>query len=181
MRPSPEATMPVATIVSLKPEPQRFPCKTPVIESDLARKTRAGMRRPRKTDPALIAQRCSKGRAVMQVPGNRMSVNIQRALAGAFVDRILSDAEVEGISAPCAEIKSIESKSLNEGYWLAVCGKPRGPDLHRLPAGISRAAGAPGIHQQVAEPPRSAAARESHAKKPDFVSSPRREGGVDFV
>src|SRR5271157_4394671 len=97
------------------------------------------MRRSRKTDPALGAQRRAKGGAVVQVPGNRMSVNIQRAPAGTVLDPLIADSEVERGLASGAEIKTIQGKSLNEGLRLAIGRKPRGPDLNRLPAWISGA------------------------------------------
>ncbi len=175
MGPDPVVAMPVSTIMSLHPKPQRVPDKTPAIESDPPRKARVGMRRSRKTDPALGAQRRAKGGAVVQVPGNRMSVNFQRAPAGTVLDPLIADSEVEWGLASGAEIKTIQGKSLNEALRLALRRKPRSPDLNRIPAWISGAPATARIHQQIAEPPRSATARQSHAKKPDFVTAPRRD------
>ncbi len=175
MCPDPVVAMPVSTIMSLHAKPQRVPDKTPAIESDPPRETRVGMRRSRKTDPALGAQRGPKGGEVVQVPGNRVSVNFQHAPAGAVFDPLVADSEVERGLASGAEIKTIQGKSLNEGLRLAFGWKPRGPDLNRLPPRISGAPASSRIHQQIAEPPRSAAARQSHAKKPDFVTAPRRD------
>ena len=102
-----------------------------------------------------------------------MSVNFQRALAGAVFDPLVADSEVKRGVASGAEIKTIRGKSLDEGLRPTFRRKPRGPDLHRLPTWISGTPASSGIHQQVPEPPRSAAARESHAKKPDLVTAPR--------
>ena len=55
MRPSPEVTMPVPTVMPLNSEPQRASIKTPVIKGDLSRKNRVGMRGSRESNPALIA------------------------------------------------------------------------------------------------------------------------------
>jgi len=104
-----------------------------------------------------------------------MSVDFQRALAGAVFDPLVADSEVEWGLASGAEIKTIQGKSLNEALRLAFGRKPRGPDLNRLPPWISGAPASSRIHQQVPEPPRSAAARQSYAKKPDFATAPRRD------
>ena len=104
-----------------------------------------------------------------------MAVNLQRALAGTVFDPLVADSEVERGLASGAEIKTIQGKSLNEGLRLAFGRKPRGPDLNWLPARISGAPAAARIHQQIPEPPGSAAVRQSHAKKPDFVTAPRRD------
>ena len=175
MCPGPKVAMPVSTIVSLKPEPQRVSCKTPVIEGNPPRKTGVGMRRSRKTDPALVAQRHSKGGAVAQIPGNRMTVNFQRAAAGAVFDSIVTDSEVEWGLTSSADIKTFKRKSLNEALRLRFRRKPCGPDLNRHPAWISGAPAPSSIHQQIAEPPRSAAVRQPYAQKPDFVTATRRE------
>jgi len=173
MRPGPGVAMPVSTIMSLHPEPQRVPGKSPLIESDLPGKTRVGMRRSRKTNPALIAQRDPKGRAVVQIPRDRMPRNFQRAPAGVVFDPVVADSEVEWGLASGAEIKTVQGKSLNEGLRLAFGRKPCGPDLNWHPPWISGAPAAPRIHQQVAEPPRSTGC-QSYTKKPDFVTAAHR-------
>jgi hypothetical protein len=147
MCPGPGVAMPVSTIMSLHTEPQRIPCKTAAVKSDPSRKTRVGMRRSRKADPALGAQRNPKGGAVVQVPGNRMSLNFQRPLAGTVIDLLVADSEVEWSLAPGAEIKTLQGESLNEGLRLAFGRKPCGPDLNWLPARISGAPTSSRIHQ----------------------------------
>jgi len=110
-----------------------------------------------------------------------MSLNLQRALAGIVSDSKLVDSEVERGLASSAEIETVRGKSLNEALRFARRRKPCGPDLNRLPARISSASASPQVHQQIAEPPRSTATRQSYAKKPDFVTAPHRDQRIDFV
>ena len=173
--------MPVPTIMSLHTEPQRISCKTATVKSDPPRKARVRVRRSRKTDPALGAQRSSKGGAVVQIPGNRMPLNFQRPLAGAVIDPMAADSEVKRGLASGAEIETVQGKSPNEGLRTAFGRKPCRPDLNRLAARISGATTSPGIQQQIPEPPRTTSLRQSYTKKPDFVTAPRRDRGIDFV
>jgi len=104
-----------------------------------------------------------------------MPLNFQRALAAVVFDSKVTDSEVEWGLASGAEIKTLPGKSLNEGFRRAFWRKPCGPDLKRFAARISYAAAAPRIHQQIAKPPRSFAARQSYTQKPDFVTAARRD------
>ena len=104
-----------------------------------------------------------------------MSFNFQRAAAKAVFDTIVTDSEVEWGLASGAEIKAFQRKSLNEALRLPFRRKPCGPDLNRHPTWISGAPAASSVHQQIPEPPRSAAACQPHAQKPYFVTAARRE------
>ena len=107
MSPSPEFALPVSTVVSLNSETQRFPIEPLAIQGDLTGKYGVRMRGTGKSNPTLIAQRPPKGRTVLQIPGNRMPLNFQRALARSVIDMLIADLEVEGSLAPAAEIDAV--------------------------------------------------------------------------
>ena len=104
-----------------------------------------------------------------------MSLSLQRTLAGVVFNPLSTDSEVEWGLTFGAEIKTFQGKSLNEALRLAFRRKPCSPDLNGLPAWISGAPAAPRIHQQIPEPPRSTAVRQSYAQKPDLVTAARRK------
>ena len=97
MRPRPEIAMPVSAVMPLHSEPQRISRKGSSIERDLPRKNRVGMWRTREANPALVAQGHAECRAVAQVPGDQMSVQLQAPLAGIFADAVIFNAKVKRI------------------------------------------------------------------------------------
>lgn len=76
MCPGPEIAMPVSTVMSLHAEPERVACRSSTIEDNLAGKNRIGMRRPRETDPAFVAQCYAKSGTIVQIPGDSVSVDL---------------------------------------------------------------------------------------------------------
>src|ERR1700747_552650 len=55
MHPRPELAVPISTIVTLHPVAQRFAAERIVVQSNLSRKNRIRMRRPRKSNPTFAA------------------------------------------------------------------------------------------------------------------------------
>jgi len=178
MRPSPEVAMPVSAVVSLHSKPQGVPLKTPAIQRDLSGKTSVGMRGSRESNPALIAQGDTKRGSILQIPCNRVPLNFQPSPAGALSDFLGTDAEVERILFSGAEIQTSPGKSLNETLRFSILRKPRRPHLDGHPARVAGATAPTRIHQQIAEPPRPAALRQSQTNKPDFVTAAGREGRI---
>ena len=179
--PGPEAAMPVSAIVSLHSEAQRVSGETPAIEGDLPEKKRIGVRRARETNPAFVAQRYAKRRTVVQVPGDRVPINLQGSVAGIFSDPIVANSKVKRSLPFAAEIQALQRKSLNEGLRLRARREPSSPYLSRLRLEISIAAASPRIHQQITEPPCTIAVRQSHPNKPHFVPATDRQSGEHFV
>ncbi len=110
-----------------------------------------------------------------------MSLNFEASTAGCFADFVGADSEVEWALSSIAQIEIRQPKSPNETQRLILPRKPRGPNLNRHPARMVRTAAASRIHQQISEPPRSAAIRQSHTNKPDFVTSLARETGISLI
>ena len=104
-----------------------------------------------------------------------MSIDFQSSAASIFLDFIFSGAKVERAFSAPAKIQTVEGKSLYETLWSTVARKPRGPDLNRHPARVSRTSVATGIHEQIPEPPRSTSIGHSNTKKPDFVAAVDRK------
>jgi len=181
MRPSPEVAMPVSTIVSLNSDPQRASVKTPPIQRDPARKDSIGMRSSREADPAFIAERDAKRRTIIQIPCNCVPLNFEYASTGILADLVLADSKVEGILAFATEIQSLQGKSLNEALRFPTLRKPGRPDLYWQSPEITNATATAGIHQQIPEPPRSRAVRESQSKKPHFIPAPGGKRRIQFV
>ncbi len=181
MGPSPEVTMPVSAVVSLYSESQRISFKRPLVQSDLSGKRCVGMRRSRESNPALAAQCDAKSRMILQVPGELMSLKFQASTARCFANFVAADSEVEWVLSSTAQIDIRQRKSPNETLRFILPRKPHGPHLNRHPARSVRAAAAPGIHQQISEPPCPAAICQSHTNKPDFVTSLARETGISLV
>lgn len=100
-----------------------------------------------------------------------MSVHFQRSHAGIFVDAIVSNSKVKRTLPSAADVQSLQRKSPDEALRLPACWKPRGPHLHGHPLGVSGTAASSGIHQQIPEPPCSAAVRQSHTEKPDLITA----------
>src|SRR5208283_811964 len=100
-----------------------------------------------------------------------MSLNFQVSSAGCFANFVGADSEVEWVLSSIAQTEIRQRKPPNETLRFIPPRKPHSPHLNRHPARIVRAATAPGIQQQISEPPRSAAIRQSHTNKPDFVTS----------
>jgi len=90
-----------------------------------------------------------------------MSVNCQRSPAGVLLNPIAADEKVERIFPAGAELQTVQPKRLNEALRLSLPRKPRRPDLNRHPTRISGATASPGIHQQIAEPPRATSVGQS--------------------
>jgi len=181
MSPSPEVTMPVSAVVSLYSESQRISLKLALVQRDLSGKRCVGMRRSRESNPALAAQCDAKRRMILQLPGEFMSLNFQASTAECLANFVSGDSEVEWVLSSIAQIEIRQRKSLNETLRFILPRKPHGPHLNRHPARIVRAAAAPRIHQQISEPPRSAAVRQSHTNKPDFVTSLARETRISLI
>ncbi len=120
--------MPVSAVVSLHSGSQRIPPKTPAIEiaaiyvpaaikaiyGDLAGKERVGMRSARKSDPSLVAQCNAKTGTPLQIPRNRVPINLQIPPAGILVDFVVANSEMKWILSSRAQIKTFKGKSLNE-------------------------------------------------------------------
>ncbi len=88
-----------------------------------------------------------------------MFVNFQASSAEGLANLVGADSEVEWTLSSAAQMEIRQSKSLNKTPWFTLPRKPSGPHLNRHPARIFRATAAPRIHQQISEPPRSAAIR----------------------
>ena len=181
MRPGPEIAMPVSTVMSLHAEPEWVAAITPAIEDNLARKSRVGMRRPRETDPAFVAQRYAKRGMVVQIPGDGVSVDLQGAAAGILFDCIVAMSKTKRSLPARAKLQILRRKSLNEALRLSVPRKPRSPYLNRHSAWVPGATAAPGIHQQIPEPPGTTPIRQSETKKPYFVAAANRKSGENFI
>jgi hypothetical protein len=181
MSPSPVAAMPVSAVVSLYSESERISLKLPPVQGDPSRKRCVGMRRSRESNPALAAQCDAKRRMILQVPGELMSLHFEASTAGGFANFVGADSEVEWVLSSIAQIEIRQGKSANETLRFILPRKPHGPHLKRHSARIVRAAAAPRIHQQISEPPRSAAIRQAHTNKPDFVTSLARETAISLI
>src|SRR5580704_8734216 len=105
-----------------------------------------------------------------------MPANLQRSSTGIFVDRIFAKLKAERAAAFGAKLQAVERKSLNQTLRFPLRREPRRPQLNRHPAGISGATVSPRIHQQITEPPRTAAVRQSHAQEPHFIALTCRAG-----
>ncbi len=190
MGPSPELTMPVSAVVSLHSGSQRIPPKTPAIDiaaiylpaisikaiyRDLAGKKRVRMRSARKSDPSLVAQRNAKRGTPLQIPRNRVPINLQVPPAGILAHFVVANSEMKWILSSRAQIKTFKGKSLNEAQRFFIPRKPGGPNLDWHPARVTRAAAPSRIHQQISEPPGPDAVRQSQTNKPDFVTASGRE------
>ena len=108
----------------------------------------------------------------MQVPSNRAPSYLQCSSAGVLADSVFADLEVEWILPSGAEIQTLQGKSLNEALRFPIPRKPCGPHLDGHPLRVACATTPSGIHQQISEPPRPAAIRQSQTNKPDFVTAP---------
>ena len=110
-----------------------------------------------------------------------MSPKFQASSAGSLANFVGADSEVEWILPPGAKIEIRQRKSLNKTLRFTILRKPGGPHLDRHSARIFRATAAPRIHQQIPEPPRSAAVCQSHTTKPNFITAACEKGGISFV
>jgi len=173
--PSPEVAMPVSAVVSLHSEPQRIARKAPAIKHDLAGKKRVGMRGSRESNPALVAQRDPKCGTTVQVPRNCVPRNLHFSSARVLADFMVADLEVERTLPAGAELQTLQRKFLREALRFSIPRKPRGPHLDGHPTRVACATAPAGIHQQISEPPRPAAVRQSQTNKPDFVAAPGRK------
>src|SRR5579871_4615438 len=117
----------------------------------------------------------------MQVPRNGMTVNLQQAPAGVFIDPNAANSKMKRTLPPAAEVHCRKRESLNEALRITTSRKPRGPDLNRHSSWVPGAAVSPRIHQQIAKPPRSAPVQQSHTHKPHFIPAPHRQRGECFV
>ena len=181
VRPSPEVAVTVSAVVSLHSESQRLPGKRPPIQRNPPRKKRVRMRRPRKSDPPLVAHRETKRRTVMQVPRDRVTVNLQGSAARALVNSVVAHLEMKRILPAPAKLQSLQRESLNEALRLPLRRKPRSPNLYRHPARIACATAPPRIHQQISKPPSPAPIGQSQPNKPDFIPSPHRQRRIHFI
>ncbi len=89
--------MPIAAVVSLHSVPKWIAGKTTSIKRNVTGKECVRVRRPRKTNPALTAQGHMKCRAIAKVPGDRMSIYLQRSLTRIFFDSIVLDSKTKRI------------------------------------------------------------------------------------
>src|ERR1043166_2831071 len=106
--------MPVSAVVSLNAKAQGIAGKLAIVEGDLSGKCGVGMWAARKANAALIAQGDAKGGAVLQVPGDRVPVHVERASTAIFLDAVAVYAEIKGSAPLTAEFQAIEVKSLNK-------------------------------------------------------------------
>ena len=172
MRPSPEVAMPVSAVVSLHSEAQRIAFEAPAIERDLAGKKRVGMRRSRESNPALVAQRDAKCGTIADSHEIAWPSTSNAPWQEFSPISLLPILEVEWILPSGAEMQAFQGKSLNEALRLSIPRKPRGPHLNGHSARVACATAPARIHQQISEPPRPAAVRQSQTNKPDFVTAP---------
>jgi hypothetical protein len=72
----------------------------------------------------------------------------------------------------------LRKNSLFVGFW-----QTRNPAiyLNRHSALVPEATAAPGIHQQIAEPPGTTPIRQSHTNEPYFVAAADRKSGENFI
>src|SRR5215470_9418631 len=180
VRPRPEATMPIATIVSLHSHPEWIPGPRSLIECDLAGKFGVGVRRARKADPSLAAQCDAKIGAIPQVPRNPVSFRLKRSAAKVLPNFVIGDMKSEWTLSLRAKVQLVQWISFNEGLRFSVPGKPRRPHLHGHAPSLLGASRASRIHEQITEPPRPTI-RQSHPQEPYFVAAPRRNGRIHFV
>src|SRR5260370_30351213 len=96
VRPGPEVAVPVSAVVPLHPVPQRLPAKGTIIQYDLAREHRIGMRRARKTDPTLAAEFRAKGRSVSQIPADSLPANLDAPAAFVLTNPVLANPQEKG-------------------------------------------------------------------------------------
>ena len=181
MRPSPEATMPVAAIVALQAKSQWLPFEPRAVESDVSGKRCVGMGRARKPNPALAAQRDPKRGGVAEVPFDLVSIDPQPTTAGILIDGVVRDGKLKGRSTLGTELKSAERETLDEAFRFCVSRKPCCPDLDRHTQGVASATVSARIQQQIAEPPGAAAVGKAKAEEPNLVSAPNRERRVGMV
>ena len=163
VRPSPEVAMAESAVVSLHAEPERVSGKSAAVERDLAGENRIGVRGTREANPALVAQGHAKRGAVAETPRNDMAVDFQSSPAGIFPDLDAANSKVKRSLPSSANVQSGQRESLNQAQRFPARREPGRPHLNGHSLQVSGAAAAPGIHQQIAKPPRAAAVGESHA------------------
>src|SRR5579859_1617443 len=110
-----------------------------------------------------------------------MPGDVQCSAAVILVDSVVADVKAKRSLPFGAQVQPLQRKSLNEALRLAIRRKPCCPNLNRQPDRISLAPVSPRIHQQITKPPRAAAIRQAHAKKPYFVAAAQRQRGEDFI
>lgn len=165
--------MTVAAVVALQTEGKRISTECPAIEFDLAGEHGVGMRRSGKADPTFITQRYLKGGVVQQAPCDLMTIDTKRPAARAFVNCIVGNTEMKWRFCRAHNFDFITRKSLNEALRRPSRRKPRRPDLRRRSKGISVAAIASGIHEQVTKPTRAGAVGETETQEPYLVAATR--------
>jgi hypothetical protein len=110
-----------------------------------------------------------------------VSVDLQCSPAGILFDCVAAVSKMKWVLAACAEFQTVQRISLNKTLRFPVPRKPRGPYLNRHSALGSGATATPGIHQEIAEPPRTTPIRQSETNKPDFIAATDGRRGVNFV
>ena len=110
-----------------------------------------------------------------------MAINFQGSPARILINVVAANSQMKRRLLSAAEIQSFQQESLDEALRLTTCGKPCCPNLNGHSMRISDAAVAPGVHQQITEPPRTATIRQSHTKKPNFITAPDGQLGEHFV
>src|SRR5260370_12695209 len=176
MRPGPEVAVPVSAVVPLHPVPQKLPAKGTIIQYDLARENRIGMRRARKTDPTLAAEFRAKRRSVSQIPADSLPANLDAPAAFVLANPVLANPHEKGTRPTLAQTRAVRTRgvstrlvqthvirtktlkrqSLYPRLRLSLSRKPRCPHLHRLSLRIARAPAPPRIHLQIPVPSRPA-------------------------
>src|SRR5260370_13598664 len=201
VRPGREVAAPLPAVVPLHPVPQRVPAKGTIIQHDLAREHRIGMRRARKTEPSLAAQLRAKGRSVSQIPADSLPANLDAPAAFVLASPVLANPQakrtrttlaqsrvvrthalqIRAVQISVVRTKTLGWKSLDPRLRFSLFRKPRRPDLHRLPLRIVRAPAPPRIHQQIPEQPSPAPIAQSHPQKPNPITPPHQDLGEQPV
>src|ERR1019366_1562271 len=139
VRPGPEMAMPEAAVVALYSEAERIALENLIVQADFPGENSVGVWRTGKTDPTFVAQRDTEIGAVMQIPRQPLSADIEGAAASGLFDAVGTGFEKKG-GSPGANMQSFERKLLNEGFRWAGLREPGCPDLHRGSARENRTA-----------------------------------------
>src|SRR5260370_32068168 len=113
VRPGPEVAVPVSAVVPLHPVHQRLPAKGTIIQYDLAREHRIGMRRARKTDPTLAAQLRAKRRSVSQIPRDSLPGNLDTPAAFVLTNPVLANPQEKGTRTTLAQTRAVRTRDIS--------------------------------------------------------------------
>src|ERR1700757_3714384 len=90
------------------------------------------MWRAREADPAFVAECHAKIRAVLEVPGDVVAVDLQDPPAAGLLDDVVADSEVKWVAVAAAKTEVHQRESLDEGLRPSPFREPCSPYLNRL-------------------------------------------------